>query len=46
MGMTAVVTTQLWHHIYCGGGLADLPRWDSLESVRWKPGASDTLIRT
>jgi asparagine synthase (glutamine-hydrolysing) len=26
MGMTAVVATQLWHHIFCGG-LADLPRW-------------------
>jgi hypothetical protein len=21
------VTTQLWHHIFCGGGLCDLPEW-------------------
>jgi len=26
-GLTAVISTQLWHHIYCGGGLADLPTW-------------------
>ncbi len=25
MAMMAVIATQLWHHIYCGGGLADLP---------------------
>jgi asparagine synthase (glutamine-hydrolysing) len=27
IGMTAVITTQLWHHTFCGGGLADLPTW-------------------
>jgi len=27
MGLTAVISTQLWHHIYCAGGLADLPTW-------------------
>lgn len=25
MGLAAVVATQLWHHLYMGGGLADLP---------------------
>ncbi len=25
--LTAVLTTQLWHHSFCGGGLADLPEW-------------------
>ncbi len=25
MGLTAVVATQLWHHLYVGGGLADIP---------------------
>jgi asparagine synthase (glutamine-hydrolysing) len=25
MAMTAVIATQLWHHIYCGGELAELP---------------------
>jgi len=27
VGLTCVVSTQLWHHIYCGGGLCDLPAW-------------------
>ena len=27
LGLTSVVSTQLWHHIYCGGGLCDLPVW-------------------
>ena len=27
VGLTCVVSTQLWHHIYCGGGLCDLPEW-------------------
>lgn len=27
LGLTTVVTTQLWHHLYCGGGLCDLPQW-------------------
>jgi len=27
MALTAVIATQLWHHTYCGGGLADLPTW-------------------
>jgi asparagine synthase (glutamine-hydrolysing) len=27
MGLIGVISTQLWHHIYCGGGLADLPVW-------------------
>jgi asparagine synthase (glutamine-hydrolysing) len=26
IGMTAVIATQLWHHIFCGG-LANLPTW-------------------
>ena len=27
VGLTCVVSTQLWHHIYCGGGLCELPVW-------------------
>jgi asparagine synthase (glutamine-hydrolysing) len=27
LGLAAAISTQLWHHIYCGGGLADLPTW-------------------
>lgn len=28
MGLIGVIATQLWHHTYCGGGLADLPAWE------------------
>jgi asparagine synthase (glutamine-hydrolysing) len=27
MGLTSVVATQLWHHLWCGGGLCELPEW-------------------
>jgi hypothetical protein len=27
MGLMAVAATQLWHHLFMGGGLADLPEW-------------------
>ncbi|HEX5176842.1 MAG TPA: asparagine synthase-related protein, partial [Chthoniobacteraceae bacterium] len=30
MGLAAVVATQLWHHTYMGGGLADLPQWSAV----------------
>ncbi len=28
VALTCVVTTQLFHHLYLGGGLCDLPQWD------------------
>jgi asparagine synthase (glutamine-hydrolysing) len=28
VALTCVVSTQLWHHIYFGGGLCDLPTWN------------------
>jgi len=27
MGLAGVISTQLWHHLYCGGGLCNLPTW-------------------
>lgn len=33
MGLTAVVATQLWHHQFMGGGLADLPEYSALQSA-------------
>ena len=33
MGLTAVVATQLWHHQFMGGGLADLPEWSGYAKV-------------
>jgi asparagine synthase (glutamine-hydrolysing) len=32
MGLMAVVATQLWHHLFMGGGLADLPEWNGIPS--------------
>jgi asparagine synthase (glutamine-hydrolysing) len=29
MGLMGVLGTQVWHHMYCGGGLADLPTWEA-----------------
>jgi asparagine synthase (glutamine-hydrolysing) len=34
LSLTCVVATQLWHHIYLGGGLCDLPAW-SPPPLRW-----------
>ena len=28
VALTCVVSTQLWHHLFCGGGLCDLPTWE------------------
>jgi asparagine synthase (glutamine-hydrolysing) len=27
LALTGVISTQLWHHLFCGGRLADLPTW-------------------
>jgi asparagine synthase (glutamine-hydrolysing) len=32
MGLAAVVATQLWHHEFMGGGLADLPEWSGIKT--------------
>lgn len=34
MGLAAVVATQLWHHQYMGGGLADLPQWEAVAAQK------------
>jgi asparagine synthase (glutamine-hydrolysing) len=31
LGLTSVVSTQLWHHLFMGGGLCDLPTWTAPE---------------
>ena len=31
--LTAVVATQLWHHQFMGGGLADMPEWTGYEKA-------------
>jgi asparagine synthase (glutamine-hydrolysing) len=31
LALTSVVSTQLWHHLFMGGGLCDLPTWTAPE---------------
>lgn len=31
--LTCAITTQLWHHIFCGGGLCDLPTWTTADKI-------------
>ena len=33
LGLVGVISTQLWHHLYCGGGLADLPTWSPPKQI-------------
>jgi asparagine synthase (glutamine-hydrolysing) len=35
--LTCVIATQLWHHIYFGGGLCDLPTWDAASTHAREP---------
>jgi asparagine synthase (glutamine-hydrolysing) len=46
MGMAGVIATQLWHHIYCGGGLADLPTYtpQRVEPATAEPMMNGTLV--
>jgi asparagine synthase (glutamine-hydrolysing) len=42
LGLGGVVATQLWHHLYLGGGLCDLPQLDfkpAAEPVAAQPAA-------
>jgi asparagine synthase (glutamine-hydrolysing) len=32
LSLTCAVSTQLWHHTFCGGGLCDLPTWSPVAS--------------
>lgn len=40
IGLTCVVSTQLWHHLYCGGGLCDLPTWSPPQASQRPLGGS------
>jgi asparagine synthase (glutamine-hydrolysing) len=45
MGLMAVVATQLWHHLFMGGGLADLPEWSAVPTpAAIEAGAGSTPI--
>jgi len=34
MHLTSVIATQLWHHLYLGGGLCSLPEWQPTTTPR------------
>ncbi len=34
MSLAGVISTQLWHHLYCGGGLCELPTWTVADQTR------------
>ncbi len=34
MGLIGVISTQLWQHTYCGGGLCELPTWTPPDLTR------------
>ncbi|MGC2576670.1 MAG: asparagine synthase (glutamine-hydrolyzing) [Terrimicrobiaceae bacterium] len=38
MGLAAVVATQLWHHLFIDGTLADLPTWEGFAMASEKVG--------
>jgi asparagine synthase (glutamine-hydrolysing) len=40
MGLMAVAATQLWHHLFMGGGLADLPEWSGLSTPASREAAA------
>ncbi len=44
MGLTGAVATQLWHHTFFGGGLADLPTWDGGKSESSRPPQPTTVV--
>jgi len=40
MGLTGVLSTQLWHHLYMGGGLCELPEHAPRPEVERPPQQS------
>ncbi|MGC3969222.1 MAG: hypothetical protein QM775_18215 [Pirellulales bacterium] len=40
MGLISVLSTQLWHHMYLGGGLCDLPDTKPNPKVDRPPGVT------
>jgi hypothetical protein len=39
MGLSGVVSTQLWHHLFIDSSLADLPS----QAASWKNGAAQRV---
>jgi asparagine synthase (glutamine-hydrolysing) len=45
MGLVGVVSTQLWHHTYQGGGLCELPAWAPPDAAHEKVNGSAVIGR-
>jgi len=44
MGLTGVMTTQLWHHIFLGGGLCDLPTFEPKKPTEFPEPAAEMAV--
>ncbi len=44
LSLTCVIATQLWHHIYLGGGLCDLPTWDAMSPGEGESSSVDLAV--
>ncbi len=44
LSLTCVVATQLWHHIYLGGGLCDLPTWEAMSPGDGESSSVDLAV--
>jgi asparagine synthase (glutamine-hydrolysing) len=44
LSLTCVIATQLWHHLYLGGGLCELPTWDAQSTHKPQPSGSGLAL--
>jgi asparagine synthase (glutamine-hydrolysing) len=44
LSLTCVIATQLWHHIYLGGGLCDLPTWEGMSPGEREPSPLELSV--
>ena len=44
LSLTCVVATQLWHHIYLGGGLCELPTWEAMSPGDGESSSVDLAV--
>ena len=44
LSLTCVISTQLWHHIYLGGGLCELPTWEAISPADREASSLDMAV--
>jgi asparagine synthase (glutamine-hydrolysing) len=44
LSLTCVISTQLWHHIYLGGGLCELPTWEAISPADREASSLDVAV--